>query len=49
MEEFIPKESPYYHKEYTYITIPKPEKIKSNLKNNVVSLSFISQKYKYWD
>ena len=32
MEEFIRKESRFYHKEYTYLTIPEPKKIKSSLK-----------------
>ncbi len=49
VEEFIPKESPFYHKVYNYIQEHKPEKEKSSLKNNVVSFSFINQKYKYWD
>ena len=49
VEEFIPKESPYYHKVYSYLQEHKPEKEKSILKNNVVSFSFINQKYKYWD
>ena len=49
VEEFIPKESPYYHNVYSYLQEHKPEKEKSSLKNNVVSFSFINQKYKYWD
>ena len=42
MEEYIPKESPFYHKEYTYLTIPKPEKIKSNLKSLEITFMCMS-------
>ena len=47
--DLIPKESPFYHKDYLYQEILKSDAMKTSLKYNVVPLSFINQKYKYWD